>query len=49
MWKGRDLPRLELPFAIVIVLSKDSLVIFWSMTHSAVEVREFCRIKNSEP
>ena len=42
MWKIRNLPRLELPFAIVIVLSKDSLDIVWSMTHSAAEARDPC-------
>lgn len=48
MWK-RNLPKLELPFAITIVLSKDSLGVFWSMTHSAAEAREPCGIKNLEP
>lgn len=42
MCKIGNLPRLELPFAIVIVLSRDSLDRFWSMAHSAAEARQPC-------
>jgi hypothetical protein len=49
VWKAGNLPRLELPFAIVTVLSKASWDILCKLTDSASDARELWSVKYLEP